>query len=96
MTYWILRHKSIQIIGDITEDDLFVNENFCSDFIQTYLFDNPNSVPILNDNKESIREFVDTMLYYFKYRDVMPKCIELMLIAFEAGRGYQESVDRQT
>ena len=94
-TYWILRHKPLQIVGDISENEVFVNEKFCSDLIQSFLFDNPDSVPILQDSKDSIIEFVDTMLYYFKYRDVTPKCIELMLIAFEAGRGYQLSVDRQ-
>ena len=95
-TYWILRHKPLQLLtGDISEPDLFVNEDFCSELIRTYLFDNPASIPIRKENKDCIREFVDTMRYYFKYRDVSPKCIELMMLAFEAGRGYQASVEHQ-
>ena len=34
-------------------------------------------------------------LYFFKYRHVTPQFIELMLISFNAGRGYQHSVDYQ-
>lgn len=94
-TYWILRHKPIQIISEVEEKNVFINENFCSDLIRMFLFDNPDSVSILKQDENAINDFIDTMLYYFTYRDVSAQCIELMLISFNAGRGYQNSVDHQ-
>ena len=94
-TYWVLRHKPIQVKADIDEKNVFVNEDYCSDLIRLFLFNNPDNVSILKQDDRAINEFIETMLYYFKYRDVNPQCIELMLIAFNAGRGYQNSVDHQ-
>ncbi len=93
--YWILRHKPIQINADADEKYSFINEDYCADLIRMFLFDNPNNVSILKHDEEAINEFIETMLYYFKYRDVNPQSIELMLISFNAGRGYQNSVDHQ-
>ena len=95
-TYWLLRHKPLQVKESISEENVFINERFCSEFVRTYLFDNPSDISILKNNEKAVCEFIETMLYYFKYRDVNPQCIELMLIAFEAGRGYQDSVDHQS
>ena len=93
--YWILRHKPIQIAVEADEKYAFINEEYCSDLIRMFLFDDPDNVSILKRDEESINEFIDTMRYYFCYRDVNPQCIELMLVSFKAGRGYQDSVDHQ-
>lgn len=50
---------------------------------------------ILDNQKETVDNFVDTLLYYFKYRDYSAKSIEIIILAFGAGRGYQYSVDFQ-
>lgn len=95
LTYWVLRHKPIQIRGDISEEHVFVNEQFCTELLRCFLFDKPSDVPILAEKADDINEFIETMFYYFKYRDYSARSIEFMLIAFEAGRGYQYSVDNQ-
>ena len=48
-----------------------------------------------SNKKDVVDNFVGTLLYYFKYREYSAKNIEIMLLAFEAGRGYQYSVDHQ-
>lgn len=94
LSYWLLRHKPIQLICDENEKYIFINEKFCAELIRTFLFDNPANIPILQQSTEDINVFVETLEYYFKYRDISPKAIELMLLAFAAGRGYQLSVDQ--
>lgn len=93
LIFWILRHKPIQIDQKTDESIAFLNEDFCAEFLRSFLFDNPANVPIREEKAEVINDFLDTLLYYFKYRDYSAKSIEMMIIAFEAGRGYQFSVD---
>ena len=94
--YWLLRHKPMQVVvTDQGEKYAFVNEEFVSDLIRSYLFSDPDNIPVLNNKKDVVDNFVGTLLYYFKYREYSAKNIEIMLLAFEAGRGYQYSVDHQ-
>lgn len=94
--YWLLRHKPMQVVvADQGEKYAFVNEEFVSDLIRSYLFSDPDNIPVLNNKKDVVDNFVGTLLYYFKYREYSAKNIEIMLLAFEAGRGYQYSVDHQ-
>lgn len=95
LVFWILRHKPIQIKREADERLAFINEEFCTEFLRSFLFDNPANIPIRSEKAEAVNEFLDTMEYYFKYRDYSAKSIEMMLIAFEAGRGYQFSADNQ-
>jgi hypothetical protein len=95
LVYWILRRKPIQIIQNASEEYAFVNEQFCTELLRGFLFDNPANIPIRQESQESINDFINTMSYFFKYRDYSAKSIELTLIAFNAGRGYQFSVDYQ-
>ena len=93
--FWVLRHKPLQIKEVSNSQNLaFINEEFVSNLIRSFLFCDPDC-PILNNKKEIVDNFTDTMLYHFKYRDYSAKNIELMILAFQAGRGYQYSVDRQ-
>ncbi len=95
LVYWILRHKPIQVNQNATEKHAFVNEMFCTELLRGFLFDDPANVPIRQESLESINDFINTMSYFFKYRDYSAKSIELALISFNAGRGYQFSVDHQ-
>ena len=73
----------------------FINEEFVTQLIRSYLFSDPDSYPILNNQKEVVDNVVETMIYFFKYREYSAKNIEIMILAFQAGRGYQYSVDHQ-
>lgn len=91
--YWILRHKPIQILPDNAESEVFINERFVAEMIRSYLFRNPSDIPILRDKQEDVDNFLETLLYYFKYREYSAKNIEMIILAFVAGRGYQYSAD---
>jgi hypothetical protein len=96
LAYWMLRHKPLQIVGDDGQDDLvFVNEEFVTDFLCSFLFSNPANVPYIEEQKKIIDDFVKTLSYHLAYRNYSAQNIELMLLAFQAGRGYQYSVDYQ-
>lgn len=96
LSFWILRHKPIQIVKEGDADRLsFINEAFVCCLLRSYLFSEPENIPIMNNKKEVVDNFVETLLYYLKYRDYSAKNIEMILLAFAAGRGYQYSVDYQ-
>lgn len=92
--YWLLRHKPLQVLQlDNALDLTFVNENFVAHLLRSFLFSNPDDTPILDNKREDVDLFVSTLLYYFKYREYSAQSIELAILAFNAGRGYQYSVD---
>ena len=94
--FWMLRHKPLQVknMSDC-QDLVFVNEDFVANLLRGYLFSNPENVPIMNNVREDVDNFVSTLVYYFKYRDYSAKSIEMIILAFGAGKGYQYSVDHQ-
>ena len=92
--YWLLRHKPLQVLQlDNAFDLAFVNEEFVAHLLRSFLFSNPDDAPILDNKREDVDLFVSTLLYYFKYREYSAQSIELAILAFNAGRGYQYSVD---
>ena len=94
--FWLLRHKPLQIKSEYDDQSLvFVNEEFVAHLLRSYLLSEPNDVPILNNKREEVDNFSTTLLYYFKYREYSAKNIEMIILAFKAGRGYQYSVDYQ-
>lgn len=96
LSYWILRHKPLQLVNGDGQDDLvFVNEDCVADFLISFLFSEPDNVPLIEDQRPQVDEFVKTLKYHLVYRGYSAQNIELMLLAFIAGRGYQYSVDYQ-
>lgn len=91
LAFWILKRKPI-ILKQSSEEHVFINEKFVSEFLRSYLFRNPCEVSILDENKPAVDTFLATMEYFFKYREYSAQNIELMLLTFNAGRAYQESV----
>ncbi len=94
LAYWILRRKPLQIIAsDNSEDLVFVNEEFVADFLLGFLYVDPQNVSIVTSQRENMVYFEDTLRYFLRYRTVTPQVLELMILGFQAGRGYQFSVD---
>ncbi len=91
---WIIRHKPLQIPSEDADKYAFVNEMFSVELLKSYLFKNPQNVSIVNVSREDMDNFVETLLYFFKYREYSAKSIEMIILAFEAGRAYQFSVDK--
>lgn len=94
LSYWLLRHKVLQVtVPDGAAELAFVNEDFVTYFLRSYLFSDPENVVILQEQEKCIDNFVETMRYHFQYREYSAKNIELMLLAFQAGCAYQYSAD---
>ncbi len=92
--YWLLRHKPLQLLKHKNEANLcFINESFVSEWLQSFMFGDSTSAPIVKERQFDVDLFISTMRYAFKYRLITAQNIELMLLAFIAGRGYQFSVD---
>ena len=91
LIFWTLRHKPLQIKRENAEKFVFVNEMFSAELLKSYLYSELKNVSLVK--KEDIDNFNETLLYYFKYRDYSAKSIEILILAFFAGRGYQYSID---
>lgn len=97
LAYWILRHKPLQLIKLDGESELaFVNENFVTDLLCSYLFSKPEGISWIEDKREIIDEFIKTLEYHLSYRLYSAQNIELILLAFQAGCGFQYCVDYQS
>ena len=82
---WIIKRKPLQFIGDIgTEKDIFINERFC-----TYLLLNEcllcGQKKIDINHFDKLDEYVNLVMYYFKYRECNSQTLELMIRSFEMG-----------
>lgn len=84
--YWLLRRKPIQIKEfSNSEYDIFVNERFaCNLLISDCLLGNDISITD-SDVIDDLDKYVDLLLYYFKYRQLNPQVIELLIESFKIG-----------
>lgn len=88
---WFIRRKPIQIFKCSKEEkDIFVNERFaCTLLINECLSDKSIGEidTRLDDFKlDYYKNYVELLLYYFKYRAVNPQVIELVIESFKVGR----------
>ncbi len=54
-----------------------INEEFVTQLIRSYLFSDPDSYPILNNQKEVVDNFVETMLYFLNIVNIQLKILKL-------------------
>jgi len=88
-TFWLLKRKPLQITGNDSEQNVFINETFVLSQILSFISNNnEDNLTILADEKMDY--FTATMFYFLKYRIKNPQTIELMLLAFDAGKEYQK------
>ncbi len=94
---WILRRKPIQVNSKSIESD-YINEKFVYSYLMLYLLNGRTTISdanFLSENSNSeynlaIKGFLNTLLYYLKFRDCSPQVLELMLMAFKAGEVTKE------
>jgi len=91
LIYWILRRKPIQFRRYLSDEkDIFVNERFCCYLlINECLLQSSDQSIHTNLNEEEINIFdryIDLLFYFFKYRQINPQTIELVIETFKAGR----------
>lgn len=98
LSYWILRHKPIQLLENNHSKELeldlnFVNEDMVADLISSYLQEEALETPLIKDDSEVVYDFLLMLKYNFCYRSYSAQSLELAITAFNAGRAFQHSVD---
>lgn len=86
IAYWLLRRKPLQVIA-LEKELLYVNERFVLAYILEFLNDGHSH--ILERENEGLRAFTESLLYFFKYRQLNAQTIEMIILAFFAGQVYQ-------
>ncbi len=82
---WIIRRKPLQYRLDSAEEkDIFVNERFAVYLLLNECMD-CGEINVEPRHKNELDDYIDLLLYYFKYRECNPKVIELAISSFKMG-----------
>ncbi len=86
-TFWLLKRKPIQLMKQLEDDKmLYVNEKFLLTRLTSFMLGEDMNIPLVEDKKKAYTNYLDTLYYYLKFRRCDAQAIELMLLAFQAGR----------
>ena len=82
---WLIRRKPLQFINNFEEEkDIFINERFAA-----YLLLNEcmcsGDMLVPPDYQKNLDEYIELLLYHFKYRECNPQTIELAISSFKLG-----------
>lgn len=86
-SYWLLRRKPMQIVKreNIDESLVFINEKFVFSRISKYLLGDGKNVILSPEHKKGLMSYLDSLLYFLKYRDYDAQMLEMMLLGFKTG-----------
>lgn len=85
-TQWLLRRKPLQIVKEMEDDTMFfVNEKFLLARLMQFLLADKMDKVLKEGYHKSFEHFMETLLYYLKFRRCDAQALELMLLAFQAG-----------
>lgn len=89
---WILKRKPLQFRDEsIDELDIFVNERFALFLmINECILKNTNKV-LEEEGLLKFDEYIDYVLYYFKYRECNAQVLELMIESFKMGIEFKKN-----
>lgn len=85
---WLLRRKPLQVMVDEQEDLVYINEKFVLSYTMSFLTRNQpeDFYDILDKNRQKgLDGFMESLYYYFKYRNCNAQSLEMALLSFEAG-----------
>lgn len=86
-TFWLLQRKPIQFLVELENDTmLYINEKFILARLFSYLLKNDMTKPLLFEKNKALKNFLDTFYYFMKFRRCDAQAIELMILAYNAGR----------
>lgn len=86
-TFWLLKRKPIQLKEQIEDDrQLYVNEKFLLSRLSSFMLGDEYNTPLVDDKAKAYRNFLDTLYYYLKFRRCDAQSLEIMLLAFNAGK----------
>ena len=88
-TSWLIRRKPLQVIDSNDLKYAFCNEQFVFSQIMFWLRKGETEKGIEALAHKDLKSFSNTLFYHLKYRSYDPQTLELMLLAFAAGRKYQ-------
>lgn len=88
-TFWLLKRKPIQLKCQIEDDrQLYVNEKFLLSRLTSFMLGDAYSKPYINEEQKNFNNFINTLYYYLKFRRCDAQSLELILLAFDAGKLY--------
>lgn len=95
--YWLANEKVLQMKENVQDKRLTaVNEWMAASYLISYLFkDSGKSIVINAQSTASLEEFKDNLIYSLRYRQFTPYMLETVLLAFQAGAGWQYSLDHK-
>lgn len=83
---WLVRRKPLQFIHDTDEEkDMFVNERFAAYLLLNECLLGGEKKVVSDENKSKLDEYIELLLYYFKYRECNPQVLELAIESFKMG-----------
>lgn len=86
-TFWLLQRKPLQLKNELEDDKfLYINEKFLLTRLTSFMLGDDINKPIVGDNSIAYKNFLNTLLYYLKFRRCDKQSLELMLLAFKAGQ----------
>lgn len=86
-TYWLLQRKPLQLKEQLEDDKfLYINEKFLMARLVSFLLEDDINKPMSGDRDVAFTNFLNTLLYYFKFRRCDKQSLELILLSFKAGR----------
>lgn len=86
-TFWLLKRKPLQLMKELKTDKwLYVNEKFLLTRLTSFMLQDNINIPMVRERKEAFTNYLDTLYYYLKFRKTDAQVLELMLLAFQAGK----------
>mgnify|MGYP003300361729 CR=1 FL=1 len=86
-TFWLLKRKPLQLKKQLEEDKfLYVNEKFLLSRLTSFMLAEDINKPLVGEKGTAFKNFLNTLYYYLKFRRCDAQSIELLLLAFKAGR----------
>ena len=83
---WIIKRKPLQFIHYTDEEkDIFVNERFAAYLMINECLLCGDKKFISVENMDKWKDYVNLVLYYFKYRECDPQVVELAIESFKIG-----------
>lgn len=83
--YWFVRRQPIQLVGDVGNDDLYINELFAVNNLIAKLRRHSSNADIIN--KQSLLDLGRLWLYNFKFRIFTAQSLETAICSFFVANG---------
>ena len=95
-TFWLLQRKPIQIKKQLPDDTwLYINEKFQLLRLTSFLLSDKLTVPLVGERRTTFENFMNSLYYHMKFRNVDAQSLELTLMAFISGQFFYKKQPTQ-